>query len=79
MHLTIRYFAAAREIAGRASEPVEVPEGARLSDVRAALASRHPGLGGLSLRLALGERFAPPEQRVADGDVVAVIPPVSGG
>ena len=81
MRLSVLYFASAREAAGTASEDVTVPPGTTVESLRSALVVRHPRLGAAapSLRFAVGERFASPSQALADGDVVALIPPVSGG
>lgn len=76
----VLYFAAAREAAGTASERVGVAPGATVADLARALEARHPGLAAAGpVRFAVGERFADRSRRLADGDVVAVLPPVSGG
>jgi molybdopterin synthase catalytic subunit len=81
MEVEVRYFAAAREAAGRPTERVQVADGATLGELRAELARRHPALAPLSptLRLAVDERFAPDADALAPGAVVALLPPVSGG
>jgi molybdopterin converting factor subunit 1 len=81
MRLEVLYFAGAREAVGRPSDVVDVPDGTTVAALRGALATRHPALARLlpSARLAVGERFAPESRPLADGDVVALIPPVSGG
>lgn len=81
MRIEILYFAQAREAAGRPAEPLDVTEGATVNELRATLCARHPRLAGLppETRFAVGERFASESHRLEDGDVVALIPPVSGG
>jgi len=74
--VTVRFFAALREQAGQRERELELADGARVDDVWPAL-----GLGdeprGLvyAVNRAYVERGAP----LADGDEVALIPPVSGG
>lgn len=79
--VTVLYFAAARERAGRASESVEVGDGASAGDVLDAAIAQHPALAALRphLRVAVNEAFVSLDERVADGAEVALIPPVSGG
>ena len=81
MRIQVLHFAAAREAAGCASEAVELPEGATVSDAVALLLARHPALAGPAarLRFAVGERFATEAAALAPGDVLALLPPVSGG
>lgn len=75
------HFAAAREAAGCASETVEMPEGATVADAKALLLARHPALAQAAprLRFAVGQRFAPETAPLSAGDVLALLPPVSGG
>jgi molybdopterin synthase catalytic subunit len=76
VHVRVRLFAALRERAGSGSVDVELPEGAVLGDVWSVL-----GLGEEpeGLLYALNRAYAEPSSRLAPGDEVAVIPPVSGG
>ena len=78
MTLTVLLFAAARDLAGTAAITVNLPPGATVADLRAALA---PALGGLLARsaVAVNHDFADDARALAPGDEVAVIPPVSGG
>ncbi|HEY2514147.1 MAG TPA: molybdopterin converting factor subunit 1 [Polyangiaceae bacterium] len=82
MHVTVLYFAAVRDIAGASEEKVELPGEVR--DVAAFVRwveARHPGLAGRmgSVRIAKNERFARNDEALAEGDVLALIPPVAGG
>jgi MoaE-MoaD fusion protein len=74
MRVTVRLFAGLREHAGWARR--EVADVARVADVWPAL-----GLGEepAGLLYAVNKEYANPERELADGDEVAVIPPVSGG
>lgn len=81
MRIEVLYFAAARDAAGRPSEALEVGDGETVAGLRGVLAGRHPALAGTlaASRLAVGEAFAAEDRRLEPGDVVAVLPPVSGG
>lgn len=81
MRLTVLYFAAARERAGREGEPLEVASGLTVRELTAQLAQLHPPLGPLlpHLRVAVNQEFVPPDSVIPDGAEVALIPPVAGG
>ena len=74
VRITVRLFAGLRERAGFAERELE--GAARVADVWPAL-----GLGDEpeGLLYAVNREYASPERELADGDEVAVIPPVSGG
>lgn len=80
--LTIRYFAAARELCACDEERIEL-SGTELGlqAVMAALCEHHPRLRPYAgrMRLAVNGEFASADARVADGDEVSVLPPVAGG
>lgn len=81
MSLKVRYFAAARERAGCSEETVPLPSPPTVAALCAALAERHPPLAALMkhLRVAVNQEFRSGADAVADGDEVALIPPVAGG
>ena len=74
MRITVRLFAGLREQAGVSR--LELDDVARAGDVWARL-----GRGGEppGLLYAVNREYAGPDQELADGDEVALIPPVSGG
>ena len=74
MHVTVKLFAGVRERAGVAER--ELDGVARVADVWPAL-----GLGDEppGLVYAVNKRYVERDHELADGDEVAVIPPVSGG
>jgi MoaE-MoaD fusion protein len=76
MRVQVRLFAMLRERAGRDVLELDLPDGARVAD---ALAAVDDLAGGLPLVLAVNREYAPPDQALAPGDEVALIPPVSGG
>jgi len=78
----VLYFAALRDLAGRSEERFEHPGGALdVSGLLSELERRHAALRGKlgSVRVAINEEFAENVAPVSPGDVVALIPPVSGG
>jgi molybdopterin synthase catalytic subunit len=77
----IRLFAVQRELAGTREVRVELPDGSTVEAAWSALVARHPVLapGRPSLRFARNGGYADPTTPLADGDEVAMIPPVSGG
>ena len=79
MQVTVRLFAAARELVGSGSLTQELPDRATLGDLAEALYRAYPGLRPMRLRLALNSAYAAPESALHDGDEVALIPPVGGG
>ena len=76
MRVVVKLFAGVRERAGARERVLELPDGARLGEVWDALALGDAPAG---LLFARNRAYAPPEEELADGDEVAVIPPVSGG
>jgi molybdopterin synthase catalytic subunit/molybdopterin converting factor small subunit len=81
MRIDIRYLGGSRATAGCDREPAELPDGATVADVAAWVARRHPGLGDRldAVRWARNWEFVEVASPVADGDEVAVLPPVAGG
>jgi molybdopterin synthase catalytic subunit len=81
VRVAVLFFAALREAAGTSRLEIDLPEGATLDDLRAALTRERPALAKPLARFpALVEgRVRPAAQALKDGDEVAWIPPVAGG
>ena len=81
MQVTIRLFARLRDVAGAADLVRDVPAGATVETVWQALAAEFPEMAPYrrSLSAAVNADFARFTHPVADGDEVALLPPVSGG
>ena len=77
----VRLFAIQRELAGTRELRLELPAGSDVEAAWTALVAAHPVLapGRPSLRFARNGDYADPTTLLADGDEVAMIPPVSGG
>jgi molybdopterin converting factor subunit 1 len=77
--ITVRCFAAVRDLFGRDQIDVELDEGASLADLRAALTAQQPNLAALPLAYAVNRAYAKEDRALQHGDEVALIPPISGG
>jgi len=80
MRVQIRCFASLRELAQGRSE-LALDESSTVDDAWAAMAERHPGLNPHRpyVRAARNGVYAAWTDRLADDDVIAFLPPVSGG
>ena len=81
MRVRVRLFAVQRELAGTREVPLDLPGGATVDDAWTALVAIHPALapGRASVRFARNGAYADESTHLAEGDEVAMIPPVSGG
>jgi molybdopterin converting factor subunit 1 len=79
--VTVRVFARLREIMGSEAVVVPVSGGATVADLRRGLELLWPEARGVVSKsaIAVNNEYAEPDQRIAAGDEVALIPPVSGG
>jgi molybdopterin synthase catalytic subunit len=70
-----------RELAATRQVDLVLPAGATIEEAWLALVERFPALapGRPAVRFARNGEYAPAEMQLADGDEVAMIPPVSGG
>jgi MoaE-MoaD fusion protein len=76
MRVTVRLFAGLREHAGTGRRDVDLGDGARVEDVWRALELGEEPTG---LVFAVNRAYVGRGQALAEGDEVALIPPVSGG
>ena len=72
-------FGVLRERLGGGEMPLEMPEGAIAGDVVNVYKERVPGFGWESIAIAVNREYAQAEQRLEEGDEIALLPPVSGG
>jgi len=81
MRVKVLFFGLLKDLVGRAEEQIELEPGARLASVFDYYARRFPRLQEMSasIVLARNQEFAGPEADIAEGDEVALLPPVSGG
>ena len=81
MHVRVLFFGQLKDLTGRASDSVTLPEGATLSDLLAHYENGFPRLKALlpAVALSINQEYAPPHSALRDQDEVALLPPVSGG
>jgi molybdopterin converting factor subunit 1 len=80
MQVNILFFGLLRDTFG-ASETLTVPDEATVADIAAHYSGKAPHLGELwkAIAVAVNQRYVTAGEPVADGDEVALLPPVSGG
>jgi MoaE-MoaD fusion protein len=76
MKLDVRLFAMLRQSAGRDSIEVELPDGATVGDLLAAVSDL---TGEMPVRVAVNREYSAENRPLEPGDELALIPPVSGG
>jgi molybdopterin converting factor subunit 1 len=81
MQVRVLFFGTLKELLGKGSETLALAEGATMGDVLAHYEKSHPKLKVYlpSLAMAINSEYAAAEERLAEGDEVALLPPVSGG
>jgi len=76
MEIRLRLFAGLRQVAGFKEKVVTLPEGAVVADVLEQLPS---SIVGRTFYIAVNEEYARRDSVLKDGDLLALLPPVSGG
>lgn len=81
MRARVLFFGLLKDVVDHPSEEIELPDGSDLRAVFDCYAARYPRLRELarSIVVAKNHEFADLGARLADGDEVAFLPPVSGG
>ncbi|MCI0354459.1 MAG: molybdenum cofactor biosynthesis protein MoaE [Acidobacteria bacterium] len=81
MQVRVLFFGQLKDLTGRASDSLILPEGATLTDLLAHYENGFPRLKALlpAVALSINQEYAPPDFALRDQDEVALLPPVSGG
>ncbi len=81
IRVKVLFFGRVRELTGLMEEEGEVREGTTLTDLLERYMRRYPQLAGFraSLVVSRNQEFAEWDTRIASGDEIAFLPPVSGG
>ena len=81
MQVTVLLFAAHREAAGKHEFIAELPEGATVSDALARVCAEYPAIAksARAVAFALNRTHVTADAKLAQGDEVALLPPVAGG
>jgi molybdopterin converting factor small subunit len=81
MRVQVLFFGLLKDVAGRASEWLELPEGSTVADLLRHYESQMPKLQALlpSVALSVNQHYSGPGTVLGNNDEVALLPPVSGG
>jgi molybdopterin converting factor subunit 1 len=81
VRIKVLFFGLVRDVVGRREDSLEVSDGGHLGEVFEHYAAKFPKLRDMSgsIVLALNQQFSAPSAPLAEGDEVALLPPVSGG
>jgi molybdopterin converting factor subunit 1 len=81
MKVSVKLFAAARQLTGAGEIALELPAETTVAELRGALAAKHPALAPLLRHalFAIDAEYATDATAIRDGAEIACIPPVSGG
>ncbi|MAD33561.1 MAG: molybdopterin converting factor [Planctomycetes bacterium] len=79
IHVTLRCFAAVRDILDTDTVTVEIEAGTTARGMLEKLGQQHPALLRVPVAFAVNRDYARADSVLSDGDEVAFIPPISGG
>ncbi len=81
MKINVLFFGQLKDVCGCSEDRLEVPSGATAGSVFDHYAALNPKLGAMagSVVIARNQEFTTREALLAEGDEVALLPPVSGG
>jgi molybdopterin synthase catalytic subunit/molybdopterin converting factor small subunit len=81
MKIRVLCFGVLKELIGRSSENVDLPDGARVRDLVLYYAHAVPRFEAMaaSLAISVNQEYSGVERLLRDGDEVGLLPPVSGG
>ena len=75
----VLYFAEVKEILNMSNEYIDILEPKTVKEIRQLLNQYHPELMDKKFQIAVNEEFTKEDGIVQPDDIIALIPPVSGG
>src|SRR5438270_9850057 len=80
MQVRVLFFGILKDLAGRSSDLLSLPDHASAADVLSHYRqlSRNPAIFS-SIAISVNQEYAHPDMKLHSGDEVALLPPVSGG
>jgi molybdopterin converting factor small subunit len=80
MKITILFFGVAQDLAEMRQVSLSLTPGCTVGSLRQELSRLYPGMDeSLAYAIAVNEKLSMDERELFEGDIVAVLPPVSGG
>ncbi|WP_456402067.1 molybdopterin converting factor subunit 1 [Persephonella sp.] len=81
MKVKVLYFSSLKDKLKRSTETMEIPEGINVEMFLKHLTDKHPEIkeSVSSVMVAVNEEYASKDKTLKEGDIIALIPPVSGG
>jgi molybdopterin synthase catalytic subunit/molybdopterin converting factor small subunit len=81
MKIGVLFFGVLKDAAGRSTETIDLPEGARLTELLLYYANQSPRFEALapSLAISVNQEYSGTDRVLREGDEVGFLPPVSGG
>jgi MoaE-MoaD fusion protein len=81
MQIRVLFFGVLKDLTGRSSDLIELPQGARVQDVISHYAARNPRMELVmnAMAISVNQEYSKPDHLLATGDEVGLLPPVSGG
>jgi molybdopterin converting factor subunit 1 len=81
IHITVLYFAGAKDAAGKRRESIKLPEDTTIKELLLVISSTHPRIRNIlnSMQIAVNYKVVDVDAILKEADEVALLPPVSGG
>ena len=81
IHITVLYFAGAKDATGKRMESIKLPEDTTISELLSVVSLTHPKIRNIlnRMQIAVNYRVVGVDAILKEADEVALLPPVSGG
>ncbi|MDY7396220.1 molybdopterin converting factor subunit 1 [Aureibaculum sp. 2210JD6-5] len=80
MQIELLLFGIVKDIIGKSAMELQLPKNSKISNFKALLIEKYPKLNDYkSFSVAVNETYVDNDYLIKENDVVAIIPPVSGG